>query len=277
MSTEHTIEDSIDSAATAVGSVWPIHSFVTANPLSGFEDQPFAEAVAQATDLLGGRGFPSADTFRAALEGGQIDEATLRAALDDRGYEAAPETLLDRLAEADDAIDADPADDTDRVDAILTKWLPAFLDAGRAHWSMPHREKGFYTAFRALADHDGTIPDSGVVADLPESPTAAITAVIDPYPEHQWEALFKEQLAALPGWTGFIKQRVAVGVSDHAYGISRGQAGAAGRLRRRYRAVGRAAGVRAGRRDRRSVPERVGGDLPRRVGRDRGQRERKDG
>ena len=207
MSTEHTIEDSIDSAATAVGSVWPIHSFVTANPLSGFEDQPFAEAVAQATDLLGGRGFPSADTFRAALEGGQIDEATLRAALDDRGYEAAPETLLDRLAEADDAIDADPADDTDRVDAILTKWLPAFLDAGRAHWSMPHREKGFYTAFRALADHDGTIPDSGVVADLPESPTAAITAVIDPYPEHQWEALFKEQLAALPGWTGFIKQR----------------------------------------------------------------------
>ena len=41
MSTESTIHDSIDRAADTVGSVWPIHSFVTANPLSGFEDQPF--------------------------------------------------------------------------------------------------------------------------------------------------------------------------------------------------------------------------------------------
>ena len=31
MSTEPTIADSIDSAATTVGSVWPIHSFVTAS------------------------------------------------------------------------------------------------------------------------------------------------------------------------------------------------------------------------------------------------------
>ncbi|ERH00714.1 MAG: uncharacterized protein conserved in bacteria (DUF2309) [Halonotius sp. J07HN6] len=211
MSTESTIHDSIDSAATTVGSVWPIHSFVTANPLSGFEDQPFADAVEEATDLLGGRGYPCADTFRTALERGQIDQDILVSELNERGYEADPETLLDRIAEADptdgDTVDSDEESDADRVDAVLTKWLAAFLDEGRAHWPMPNREEGFYGAFRTLVDHDGEIPSRGVVADLPESPTVTIEAVVDDYPDDQWDAIFEEQLAALPGWTGFIKQR----------------------------------------------------------------------
>jgi uncharacterized protein YbcC (UPF0753/DUF2309 family) len=206
MSTEHTIEDSIDKAAITVGSVWPIHSFVTANPLSGFEDLPFGEAVTQAADLLGGRGYPSPETFRAALDAGQIDPEILESELAERGYEADPETLLDRM---DTAVDTDGEPDTavERADHVLTKWLSAFLDEGHAEWSMPNREAGFYAAFRAVAEYDGEIPDDGVVADLPETPTEAIGAVLEPYPESQWVPIFEEQLAALPGWTGFIKQR----------------------------------------------------------------------
>ena len=229
MSTEPTVDDSIDAAATTVGSVWPIHSFVTANPLSGFEDEPFEKAVPRAADLLGGRGYPSAESFEKALDRDQIDTEILTAELESRGYDADPETLLNRMAKADagDAgsnTDADSnidagsdvdtgsntdADSVDRVDAILCKWLGAFLDEGRSHWSMPDREEGFYSAFGALAAHDSEIPDSGVVADLPASPTAAIESVIESSPEAEWEAIFTEQLAALPGWTGFIKQRAA--------------------------------------------------------------------
>jgi uncharacterized protein YbcC (UPF0753/DUF2309 family) len=209
MSTESTVDDSIDAAATTVGSVWPIHSFVTANPLSGFEDQPFEQAVSQAAELLGGRGYPSAETFQQALESGQIDTEILAAECDSRGYNADPELLLDRLAEADTVDTAARDDAVDRVDAILCKWLAAFLDEGRAHWSMPNREAGFYSAFRELAPHDSEIPDSGVVADLPASPTAAIEAVVESHPKEEWETIFEEQLTALPGWTGFIKQRAA--------------------------------------------------------------------
>ena len=210
MSTESRIHDNIDSAATTVGSVWPIHSFVTANPLAGFEEQPFEKAVSQATDLLGGRGYPSVETFRTALDRGQIDEKILRSELAARGYDAAPKTLLDRMAEAEIADSSGTAaddGDAERVDTILTKWLAAFLDEGRAHWPMPNREDGFYTAFRTLADYDDEIPDSGVIAALPGSPIAAIEAVVESYPTEQWEPIFEEQLAALPGWTGFIKQR----------------------------------------------------------------------
>jgi uncharacterized protein YbcC (UPF0753/DUF2309 family) len=206
MSTESTIADSIDKAATTVGSVWPIHSFVTANPLSGFEDQPFAEAVTQATDLLGGRGYPSADTFEAALSQGQIDPERLDEELSAAGYDAEPEALLERLAEGADS-ETDPDTATDHVDNVLTKWLSAFLDEGGAHWSMPKREEGFYTAFRAVARYDSEIPDGAAVEEMPAEPTEAIEAALDAYPVSQWVPIFEEQLAALPGWTGFIKQR----------------------------------------------------------------------
>jgi len=220
MSTESTIRDSIDEAATTVGSLWPIHSFVTANPLSGFEDQPFGEAVEQAAALLGGRGYPSAETFSRALERGQIDPELLEAELAEGGYEDDPETLLDRMAEAVDAEDGD-ATATDHVDQVLTKWLSAFLDEGSAHWSMPNREAGFYTAFRQMAPYDSDIPSEGAVPDLPEAPTEAIEAVLQSYPESQWVSIFEEQLAALPGWTGFIKQRSEDGgVWQSTYPIS---------------------------------------------------------
>ncbi|WP_254279281.1 DUF2309 domain-containing protein [Haloarcula marina] len=205
MSTEHAIEDSIDKAATTVGSVWPIHSFVTANPLSGFEDMPFSEAVTQAADLLGGRGYPRSETFQAALDDGQIDPEILESELAERGYEGDPETLLEEL---DTTVETErPDTDAQRVDHALTKWLSAFLDEGQAQWSMPNREDGFYSAVRSVAAYDSQIPDEGVVADLPTSPTETIESVLEPYAESQWVPIFEEQLTALPGWTGFIKQR----------------------------------------------------------------------
>ena len=224
MSTESAIRDAIDEAATVVGFRWPIHSFVTANPLSGFEDRPFGEAVERAATLLGGRGYPSARTFGAALERGQIDRGILEEELAEAGYEDDPEALLDRLAGAADAADAESGDAdaaTDHVDQVLTKWLSAFLDEGSAHWSMPNREAGFYAAFREIAEYDGDVPDEGVVADLPEAPIEAIEPVLTSYPERQWVPILKEQLAALPGWTGFIKQRAEnEGVWQSTYPIS---------------------------------------------------------
>jgi len=219
MSTERTVEDSIDKAATTVGSVWPIHSFVTANPLSGFEDVPFGEAVSQAADLLGGRGYPRPETFRRALADGRIDPEILESELGEQGYEGDPETLLERMDTGVES--ARRTTDAKRVDCVLTKWLAAFLDEGQSQWSMPNREDGFYGAFRSVAAYDGRIPDEGILADLPKSPTEAIEAVLAPYPESQWVPIFEEQFAALPGWVGLIKRRAADdGVWQSTYPIT---------------------------------------------------------
>ncbi|WP_267162417.1 DUF2309 domain-containing protein [Halovenus salina] len=207
MSTESAIHESIESAAQAVGSVWPLHSFVTANPLAGFEDQPFHTAVEDAEQLLGGDGYPTPDTFRAALDAGRIDRDILREELAAHGDEREPEASLEAMAETESAGRSETAPETDQVDAVLTKWLAAFLDQGQADWSMPDREEGFYRAFRTVATYDSEIPDEA--ADLPDEPVEAIKEALDTHPEGEWEDIFRAQLAALPGWTGFIKQQVA--------------------------------------------------------------------
>jgi len=211
MSTEHAIEASIDDAADAVGSVWPLHSFVTANPLAGFEDRPFHEAVADAERLLGGDGYPSPEVFGRALESGQIDPDILRSALAEHGYVADPEATLEMMvdtqAEPETTENATAA--ADRVDAVMTKWLAAFLDQGTAEWSMPDREQGFYEAFKTVAPHDGDIPDAAAIADLPDDPVDAIRDLLGAHPVGEWRDIFEFQLAALPGWTGYLKQRAA--------------------------------------------------------------------
>ena len=215
MSTETAIEESIEEAAGAVGSVWPLHSFVTSNPLSGFEDRPFHEAVDAAERLFGGDGYPGVDAFRRAWESGRIDPGTLRARLAAHGYDEDPEASLDRMETETEttgaAGSAETTTATDRVDAVLTKWLAAFLDQGQAAWPMPDRERGFYEAFRTVAPHDSDIPDGAAIADLPDEPVDAIRSRLAGYPVGEWRDVFEFHFAALPGWTGFIKQRAAAG------------------------------------------------------------------
>jgi len=248
MSTETTIRDSIEQAAATVAPVWPLHSFVTANPLAGFEDRPFHEAVRRAEGRFGGAGYPSAETFRRAYEAGRIDPDVLAAELDERvdddGWDGDddPETLLAHMAadgrspegdetadgrspEGDETADgrSPEGDETadGRVDALLTKWLSAFLDQGQAEWPMPNREAGFYAAFRAAARHDGAIPNCEAIAALPEDPVRAIEQGLSGRPEDRWVSILENHLTALPGWTGLIKRRAAEGSAwQSAYPIT---------------------------------------------------------
>ncbi len=208
MTRDAAVEERIAAAAESVGAAWPLHSFVTANPLAGFEDQPFHEAAADAGRLLGGDGYPSPAVFRRAWEADRIDPETLRTELAASGYEADPEATLARMTAASDVT---TAAGTARVDAVLSKWLAAFLDEGRAKWPMPNRDRGFYRAFRTVARYDGEIPDRGAVADLPDDPVDAVRERLAGCPVDRWTAVLEAHLAALPGWTGLLKRRAADG------------------------------------------------------------------
>jgi uncharacterized protein YbcC (UPF0753/DUF2309 family) len=101
----------------------------------------------------------------------------------------------------------------EQVNGELIKWCEAFLDEGQATWPMPGRERDFYGAWKALAAHEWSpcgIPDSRrKIARLPEHPEDAVldslAALEIPREFHQ--DYLSLQLAALPGWAGFIKWR----------------------------------------------------------------------
>jgi len=195
----------IENAAEYIGPLWPLQTFNAANPLVGFEDKPFDKAVQQAGKLLGGRGYPTPSVFRQAWENGEIDPDILTQRLSEHGITQRPDVLLERMDSDERTHATAPADSP--LDRVMTKWLAAFLDQGQADWPMPNRSEGFYAAWRAVAPYDGSIPNVGGTSDLPDTLLDAFDAVLSGYPEKRWESIFVHHLAALPGWTGFIKWR----------------------------------------------------------------------
>ena len=205
-----TIRTCIERASECIGTVWPLHSFVTANPLSGLEDRPFHEAVQESTRLVGGRGYPSAETFRRAWREERIDGDVLERLASQHGWEASPEEQLDQL---DARLEGEPDPATSEaereLDRMCTKWLTVFLDEGRAEWPMPHRDRGFYAAFQELARYDREISNREAIAEGPTDPVEAIGEILALHPDSRWEAICRKHLAALPGWTGLIKRCAA--------------------------------------------------------------------
>ena len=73
------IQKSIEEASQVIGKTWPLYSFVTSNPLAGYEQMPFENALKYAEKHLNAKIFPNATMFRQAWEQGEIDKKVLRA------------------------------------------------------------------------------------------------------------------------------------------------------------------------------------------------------
>jgi len=64
---EADILNNIEKAAKVIGKTWPLYSFVTSNPLSGYENSHFTEAVWTAKHYLKASVFPKAALFSTSL------------------------------------------------------------------------------------------------------------------------------------------------------------------------------------------------------------------
>ncbi len=101
----------------------------------------------------------------------------------------------------------------EQINRELVKWCEAFLDEGHATWPMPGREKGFYAAWRFLAQQEwspGAIKNSREkLARLPEQPEDALLESLAAIgiPADARQEYLSLHLAALSGWAGFIKWR----------------------------------------------------------------------
>ena len=167
-------------AARVVPTHYPLETFIAVNPLAGLEGMPFEQAIRRAGDLYGIRGVLDEEAFRRFYRDGRITDDDLDRALVRRfpnllnsdelrlgdrvfsplefiradllygiGTPRAGRQILTRAAEHAPAVD-------DTVDAQTSKWCAAFF--GDAAWAMPGCENGFYSAWRALAAGDRSLP-----------------------------------------------------------------------------------------------------------------------
>ncbi|MBS0170660.1 MAG: DUF2309 domain-containing protein [Nitrospira sp.] len=101
------------------------------------------------------------------------------------------------------------------INEQMVKWCGVFLDEGEASWVMPERQHTFYRSWKRLARYDAGLRLLGVTEaaqkieamdDRPEEAVLSSLAAMG-IPKPAWEAYFALHLAALPGWTGYIKWR----------------------------------------------------------------------
>ena len=225
-------------ASRVVPVARPLDEFVAVNPLAGFEDQAFGDAVHAAQELYGIRGYLPETSYRALYHQGRIVEADLRWAIrtrpplepdgsaphPDRQTVGAESALVDELltatipepasrsvrtaAEHHDAVMG--TDLALEVDQHAIRWCAAYLGT-EAEWRLPGREAGLYGAWRDLVVLDPTLdPDARrLLSGLPErSDDAVLDALerlgVDP---GQHRFVFRAELSALPGWAAHIRWR----------------------------------------------------------------------
>ena len=181
-----------------------MYSFVTSNPLSGYEKVSFKDAVNSAKDLLNAKIFPETSLYRQAWEQGEIEKNILIALLRENGLSKSPEFYLQQMQSQKWVQEKNINHDLDR---IMAKWLAIFMDEGLAEWEMPGKKDGFYKAWRKLAIYDSEI---GIKAlrEIPKTSSEALAHVLTGYSKEEYTKIFTYQLAALPGWTGFINYRI---------------------------------------------------------------------
>lgn len=213
-------------AARTVPPVWPLESAIAVNPLAGFEDLPFEEAVRLGARRFGARRSLPLAQWRQLLAVGKLEERCLREAAIQHlgGLNAAFELigpdvsrldlLMARLLHLPTEGAAAPAPLSADA-AFIAKWCAAFFDQAQAVSPMPNRELGLYRATLAVLAYDTEFHKlAGATAQhllmsVPRDPLGAIAeglvaCGIMPGDEEQKLA---ELVARLPGWAGHIRWR----------------------------------------------------------------------
>lgn len=214
-------------ATRTVPPIWPLESAIAVNPLAGFENLPFEDAVELGALRFGARRNLPLAQWRKLLSAGKVKERVLRDAAIQRlgGLNAAFELIgpdisrLDLLmarllhlpvAEAERAPAALAPDA-----AFIAKWCAAFFDQGQAACPMPHRELGLYRAILAALAYDSEFraltAEAGqqLLLSVPRDPLEAIAEGLVALGVHSGKEQDKlaELVARLPGWAGHIRWR----------------------------------------------------------------------
>jgi uncharacterized protein YbcC (UPF0753/DUF2309 family) len=178
------LRSTVALAADAIAPVWPLDTFVAVNPLLGFDTLPFDEATARAAERFGARVLPETDAPADARE-----------------------TLADWCVALgwSDAVAA--------VGERTARWLAAYVDRGEASWPMPHRERGFYTAWKTLARNEHALTRDArdyrrAIDALPARADDALATNLDALdvPAERWSAYLQRHLAQCAGWAGYVKR-----------------------------------------------------------------------
>lgn len=99
------------------------------------------------------------------------------------------------------------------LDELVIKSCLDFFDEGQSAWGMPERSRGFFSAWREVAQRNVRLFLRGLhinqilaASDTAEGVIAHVMETLQ-VPEQYWTGYFTRELARLHGWAGFIRWR----------------------------------------------------------------------
>jgi uncharacterized protein YbcC (UPF0753/DUF2309 family) len=221
----------VNLAARVVPTHYPLETFIAVNPLAGLEGMPFEQALRRAGDLYGMPGTLDEESFRHLHRQGRITDADLDRTLVLRYPSISREPALrigGRLISPLELLRADMLSGigspktkrrfvtraekrmpevADAIDTQTSKWCAAFF--GGAAWPMPGRENGFYSAWRALAPSDRTLPRAARKSLRQLAPRADDTVLqalsrlgVD---DDERITYLQAHLTRMPGWAAHVQ------------------------------------------------------------------------
>ncbi|HMW89321.1 MAG TPA: DUF2309 domain-containing protein [Candidatus Obscuribacter sp.] len=214
----------VDSAARCLNFFWPLTSFIACNPLKGYEDLPFEEALRLSGRLFGARGFMPLSEYRAMYESGRISPADLQEAFaDGRELSSAAQGAVSEAALSTLADCLDERHGTGLLSLVnkqMIKWCSAYLDKTQAQWNLDGTD-GFFASWRKLAAFDHSLTLYGVknwkqeLSQLPDDSALALQLLLDKIgvAEGQVVDYLTRHLAQLVGFASHLKWRQAQGDS----------------------------------------------------------------
>jgi uncharacterized protein YbcC (UPF0753/DUF2309 family) len=205
----------VAAAAHDIVPSWPLDSFIAVNPLAGSESRPFGslvdpgvsitrQSVDYLTDFHRGR-IPIEALERALVE--RVPALGQTVSVGSTSLSASRIAALDLIEHPDAATSTVHPDDSP-LDRHLSAWIAAYLNP-EALWSMPHREEGFYGAWRRLAAVDPSLPRPlrRRIAAAADGADAALEKAVSSVDPGELRAYLRSQLTPLAGWVAHIKWR----------------------------------------------------------------------
>jgi len=101
----------------------------------------------------------------------------------------------------------------EELDELVIASCLNFFDEGQSVWNLPNRKKGFFSAWREVANRNlGLVYKGRRIREIlsnAEEPEDIIVYVMESLniPKEQWMRSFRRELARLHGWAGFIRWR----------------------------------------------------------------------
>lgn len=220
------LQAAVNAAARQIPPLWPLASSVAVNPFLGQTTDTLAQTGARLARVGGVPVTMPREWYRERIEGGEIADDDLNAALETSSHEDKPRDIaalkatvsIDRPPRAALPSIADLVRDRDGTDwpgAIADRigvWAGGYLDRGQALWAAP-RGRSAWPAWTAYATHDLTPEIMGLagfaafVADAPENPFEAIARAVNRLGlgESALDTYFHQLLLSLGGWAQFAR------------------------------------------------------------------------